>query len=137
MARYYIDACIWRDYFEDRRDNLKPLGEWAFRFLKQIVEKEDTVILSNILIRELRQEYSQEEVENILVIIPEKLKITVELDDYQKKDAIRIQQMFGIHLSDASHIAIAKAHEAIIITRDKHFDNLKRKLIIRKPEELL
>lgn len=31
--KYYLDACIWRDYFENREDRFRPLGEWAFRLV--------------------------------------------------------------------------------------------------------
>lgn len=33
--RFYLDACIWGDYWENRSDNFRPLGEWAFRYLSR------------------------------------------------------------------------------------------------------
>jgi hypothetical protein len=37
MQRYYLDTCIWVDYLENRQDRFRPLGDWALRLIKQIV----------------------------------------------------------------------------------------------------
>ena len=39
MKRYYFDTCIWRDYFEDRKDKFRALGDLAFYLIKNTYEK--------------------------------------------------------------------------------------------------
>ena len=34
--RFYLDTCIWRDYYENRSDNFRPLGEWALFLINKI-----------------------------------------------------------------------------------------------------
>ena len=34
MKKFYVDTCIWLDFLEDRKDGLKPLGEFAFQFFR-------------------------------------------------------------------------------------------------------
>ena len=38
--KYYIDSNIWRDYFENRSDRFRPLGDWALMFFKEIIINE-------------------------------------------------------------------------------------------------
>ncbi len=49
--RFYIDTCIWRDYYENRSDNLKPLGEWALQFLKNAVNNDDLILYSDLTVK--------------------------------------------------------------------------------------
>ena len=37
VEKYYLDTCIWRDYFENRSDKFRPLGDWAFSLIKLII----------------------------------------------------------------------------------------------------
>lgn len=47
--RYYLDTSIWRDYFENRTDRFRPLGEWAFLFIKKAVQNSDLILYSGCL----------------------------------------------------------------------------------------
>ena len=60
--KYYIDACIWRDYFENRSDNFRPLGEWAFKLIKKSIEEGSSVVYSDSIIEELEEFYSKDEI---------------------------------------------------------------------------
>jgi len=137
MTRYYIDACVWRDYFEDRRDGLRPLGEWAFQLLKKIVDEEDVVVISDHLIDELRKYLSDEQVNTVLEIIPEELKLRFHDGPEQQREAHRIGAKLLLHKSDALHLVIALETEALLISRDHNFDHIKNRFYIYKPEELI
>jgi hypothetical protein len=50
--KYYIDTCIWRDYFENRNDKYRPLGEWAFRFIKKIINEDSLILFSDLVLEE-------------------------------------------------------------------------------------
>ena len=134
--KYYIDSCIWIDYIENRSDNFRPLGEWAFKFLKKIVADEDEVIISDHLIEELLEKYPPEKIESIIKIIPETLKINVKSNKSIMIYGFKIENEHRLHFSDALHISLAKTHDAIFITRDKHFELIDF-IKIRKPEDLI
>ena len=67
--KYYLDTCIWKDYFENRSDKFKPLGEWAFQFLKKALSEEGIIIYSKVVENELLKDYNEKEIKNILKIV--------------------------------------------------------------------
>jgi predicted nucleic acid-binding protein len=135
MVNYYIDTCIWRDYWEDRNDGLKPLGEFAFRFLKEIAERNDTIIVSNIIVDELGIKYSFLEIVEIFDIIPKNNLMNVSLSESQLKEAKKLFR--EVSFADILHAVIARDNNAILVTRDKHYDLLRDIAEIQTPENLL
>ena len=51
--RFYLDSSIWRDYYENRKDKFRPLGEWALRLIKNIIENKNYILYSDFVIKEL------------------------------------------------------------------------------------
>ena len=134
---YYFDSCIWRDYFEDRSDNLRPLGEWAFSLLKKIIEENSLIIYSDLNERELGKYYSKEDINSMLNIIPQQILIQIFTAQEDINEAKRLSVSFAMPFGDALHVILAKQHNAIFVTRDRHFEMLKSRYLIKKPEELL
>lgn len=133
--RYYIDTCIWRDYFEDRSDNLRPLGEWAFRLIRKAVEEGIEVIFSDLIKEELLKEYSEEKIKDIISIVPD---ITwIEATEEHRAEGRAIAQRLGIPDFDVMHAILARDNDAILISRDKHYLELTYIVDVKKPEELL
>jgi len=132
MAKYYIDTCIWRDYFENRSDRFRPLGEWAHGFLNKALKNKDIIITSKMVRLELLDYFKEVDVERIFESY-EKLIVDIEID----KGIMSVAKEFRRSLShgDAIHAAIAKKHCAVFITRDKHFDNVP--IDVKRPEDLL
>lgn len=137
MQTYYIDTCIWIDYFEDRKNKFRPLGEWAFHCIKTIIANEDLIIVSDLLEEELKEFYSDTEITNIFEIVPEQLIIQINVTIEQLSEAKHNHKKINIPLKDCLHAIFARDHNAIFITRDKHFDILKEEITIIKPEELI
>jgi predicted nucleic acid-binding protein len=135
--KYYIDSCIWRDYFENRSDKFRPLGEWAFTLLKKIIQDNNLIIYSDLVEEELQITYSEKEIKNIFSIIPNKILIKVETSAKQLKEAIKLSKEFNIPTKDALHVILARDNNSILITRDKHFYEIEKQITIRKPEELI
>lgn len=135
MVRYYLDTCIWLDYYEDRKDRFRPLGEWALRFIKKAVSEEDIVIISNMVREELRPKFTDEDIKRITGIVPRALLMDVRATKEQAAEARRTAMMHEVPFADALHTIIARDHGATIITRDAHFHSLYPH--VKKPEELL
>lgn len=50
LARYYLDTSIWRDFYENRTDRFRPLGEWAFELFRKIIREKSIVLYSELVI---------------------------------------------------------------------------------------
>ena len=137
QSGYYIDSCIWRDYFDDRSDKFRPLGEWAFRLINKIIKENNVFLFSDQIMRELKQHYSVEKLNGFFEIIPSSLIICVESNRKQAKEALLLAKEFDIPFGDAIHAVIARDNNAILVTRDHHFENLTKIVAVRKPEELI
>lgn len=134
---YYLDSCIWRDYFENRSDKFRPLGEWAFFLIKKIIKESSLIIYSDLVEEELQTTYSEKEVEGIFSVVPKQVLIKVETSKEQLREAIQLAKKLEIPVKDVLHAIIARNNNAILVTRDKHFYEIENGLIIKKPEELI
>lgn len=137
MTRYYLDACIWRDYFENRSDRFRPLGEWAFYLIKNIIKNNDMFVISDRLMIELAEEFSPEQIIKIFEIVPEQLIIKIRTKKGQFKEAYRIKRKLNIPFGDILHAILARDTKSVLVSRDKHFYELADEVLVRKPEELI
>jgi len=134
--KFYLDTAIWRDYFEDRRDNFQPLGEFAFQFLKNCEKHSCEVLYSSLVKRELLAHYSKERVQQVFssfLGVLHEVKVCPEHLDEAKRVGRTVHDS---HTADILHAILARDSEAIMITRDKHFDALNSIVEILKPEEV-
>lgn len=131
MANYYIDTSIWLDYYEKRVDRLRPLGDLAYEFFKRI--SEDTVFYSELLIKELKDyDCSDEEIKEIIAIAAN--LVFVEISEKQYQEAGRIAKKRNLPIGDVLHAIVARGNNAILVTRDKHFYELKDIVEVKSPE---
>ena len=133
--RFYLDTNIWMDYFGERKDNILPLGEIAFRFIQTCMEKNDGIIVSNLVLSELKRFYSPAKIELFMTGI----KPCLEYVEFTLKDSEEAKQLVKLfsqsHFSDILHVIIARNNDAILVTRDKGFEELKTIIPLTKPEE--
>ncbi len=136
--RYYFDTSIWRDYYENREDNFRPLGEWAFRLIQKIIETRDIILYSDTLPKELSIDFSFNEIGKILEIATSKGALQkASISENQKKEAAILSKNRGVSYCDALHAVLARDYEAILVARDNHFLQLTDITIAKKPEELI
>ena len=125
------------DLLEDRKGyNNEPLGEYALKLFSLIKAKKNTLIITDLLIRELESNYSMEEINGMVLPfqkIIEKIFVTKE----QRDEAKKLGQERNLPPGDALHAIIARNHKLIMITRDKHFRQLEDIAKHYKPEELI
>ena len=118
MARqFYLDTSIWRDYFEDRKDNLRPLGEFAFQLLKKCVERKDTIIVSNAVEKELLDCYAREKVNAVFSSFSESI-LKIEYSKGQSEEAFNFWKKAGkkFPLYDVLHSIIARDNNVVLMT---------------------
>lgn len=135
--KFYLDTCIWRDYFEDRKDRFRPLGEWAFRLIKSIIENEDEIVYSELIIEELKEYYSEEDINQVFSIVPPSLLVKIQESAEDTEKAMHISKRQKIPRKDALHAILAEKSSSTLVTRDKHFWEISDQIDIRKPEDLI
>jgi predicted nucleic acid-binding protein len=115
---------------------LQPLGEFAFRFLKECLKHKFRIIYSDITIKELRKAYSEEKIQEMLVPFKEIIE-KVKLNDGQILESAKLEtEKEEIPQPDILHAILARDNKAIMIARDCHFESLKEIVEILKPENI-
>ena len=141
MNELYLDTNILLDYYLDRKDGIRPLGEFAFRLLKESVGCRYSVLISDLTTEELRSalKISEKDVwREVLFSLKYARKIRlVQSSDKQYDEARRLSKEIGIHQKDMLHTIIARDNHASIVTRDKHFDIVRNLVNVYLPEELV
>ncbi len=134
---FYLDTSIWRDYFEDRKDDLRPLGEFAFQFLKNCEKNKWKVLYSELVVYELKKDYSSERIKEVFSSFQDFI-IKVKYSDEQILESkILAKQIKESHEADILHAILARDNKAVLVSRDKHFDCLTDIVKIIKPEEII
>lgn len=124
--RFYLDTAIWRDYFEDRGDGIRPLGEFAFQFLKRCQQRKQFVLVSQIVENELLTHYSKEKVEQVFSSFSD-IIVRVDHSKQQVSEALSfwVKANKKFPFSDILHSIIARDNNALLISRDWHFTEIK------------
>jgi hypothetical protein len=137
MKKYYLDTCIWRDFFENRVCKIHgSLGKYALELLLKIKVEESVVIISDLIIEELAKEGFDKKLYFYLKkygLYFEEIISTKKIVEKSKK----ISLLRNIPKSDVGHCLLAKEKEALLITRDNHFKKLVDISVYFKPEELI
>ena len=132
--RFYVDTSVWLDFLEDRADGIRPLGELAFQFFKKCVESECTIIYSELVVSELKEfkQSFEEAISNIGLRAVEAV-----ISGKQKNEAKSVARHAGVSPNDALHSILARDNNAIVITRDRHFEELRTIAESRFPEQVI
>ena len=133
--KYYLDTSVWMDYYEDRTDPSKDIGEFAFKLLCRLLASKSKIIVSTFLLRELETAYTLDKIRGLTYHF-RKLMEKVDVSDKQREEAKKIAKERGIPKGDAIHAVLARDNGAILISRDKHFQLLKDICEVMKPEEI-
>lgn len=136
MTKYYLDTCIWRDHTENRSDAHRPIGTFATRFLEKIIRERHTIVWSDVLEHELRNSPKRSYPESLR----EKLLLQGLLQECQSTpeqiaEAIDLSETRLVPASDALHAIISRDMNAVLITRDAHFQELRDIALPRAPED--
>jgi predicted nucleic acid-binding protein len=128
--KFYLDTSIWRDYYENRKDRFRPLGEWAHRLITKIIDNNYIILYSDLVIEELRHAFNLDTLIDCDIVRVNILYI-------HKRTARSLCKQYRVPFGDCLHAVLAKSNNAIIVTRDRHFEILSDYVTVRKPEELI
>ncbi|HII15923.1 MAG TPA: PIN domain-containing protein [Nanoarchaeota archaeon] len=134
--RYYIDTAIWVDFHENRKDRFRPLGEWALKMFRGIAQTGGIVIYSDMVIDELLRRYPMHIIHKAFNIIPKSNFKKVYANSEQSAEADRLSRERELPFADCFHAILARDNFAIMVSRDRHFEQLRDIADTKKPEEL-
>jgi len=131
----YPDTNFYLDYFEDRSDNIRPLGEFAFSVLKRAFKCEFKIVMSYWVIKELEQHIAEERLARFIEKLESMNKLIMVARDYD--EAIKAKSL-PTHYSDALHIVLAmKAGAEFFVTRNiQHYLDRGYLIKVILPENL-
>ena len=135
--KYYFDTSIWLDFFENRNELHLPKGDWAHRLMDKIINSDDRILYSDMVLIELRVlGYQQHELEMLFQALKPVL-IFVQATDKQLKRAKDLSLKRNVPKGDAVHALIARDQQAIFVTLDRHFDTLRDIINAQRPQDLI
>jgi len=141
MKKVLVDSNIFLDYYLDRKDNLRPLGKFAFQFFRETARCRYFVLITKDVEREigsvlgLRKEDVWKKVFDSL-----RKKRKIEIIGYGKdteERAVLLAKRENIPKTDALLIEVAKENSLILVSRNFHFNKAKDTIEVFKPEELI
>ena len=132
--RFYLDTSIWLDFLEKRGEN----GERAIKLIQEIINNDCVVFYSVMVLQELKNlEYSDIEIRDIFSIFKSGNIRIAHIDKRQLEEAERISKERDIPRRDVFHAILSRDNEAIMVTRDRHFDKLKDITKSILPEDII
>jgi predicted nucleic acid-binding protein len=140
MARYYLDTCIWRDFYESRisRDG-KAIGECAYNLILKLLSRKQNILFSEFVVMELEREYSEQEIEEMLgFMLNTGLLTRIEPNKDEVNEAKSLAAYRKLPFIDCLNAIMARDNDAILVTRDAHFfQSLKDITDALKPEDII
>lgn len=135
VLKVYCDSCIFKDYFDDREDNLRPLKDFAIEFFSKGWKCGFHLIISDWLLEELRIHLKEEQINDILNQFKEKNKLIFVRGE--KGDREKARKISG-HWQDPLHALLAKKAGADhLATRNiKDFAGCEKLIEIVFPESI-
>jgi len=135
--RYYFDTSIWLDFLENRNEPNWNKGEQIGILLEKCALEKIRVVYSNIIVQELHENghpiYLLREPFFALRFI----LFFVRASAKQVRRAKDLSAKRQLPWADAVHALIARDLNAILVSRDKHFEQLRDIVQSRRPEELI
>ena len=131
--KVYSDANIFKDYFDERSDKIRPLKDFAIEFFSRGWNCEFKLIVSDWLLDELRRHLKEEQINEILDRFKEKNKLIFVKEEKGDKDKAK---KISKHWQDPLHAILAnKTGADYLATRDmKGFYNCKGLVEVVFPE---
>jgi predicted nucleic acid-binding protein len=126
------------DFYENRKDRFRPLGEWAFELFRKIRNEKGIVLYSKATLKELGRYYNPAQIKEIMQIVSNKgALLLVQINPEELREASALSKGLSIPFDDCLHAILARDNDAVMVTRDRHFEMLRNIAEIKKPEELI
>ncbi len=129
----YVDTNVWLDYIYDRKDNLRPLGAFAFELLRKAIQCQYTIIISDWTVVEIEKHKAENELHQAL----QWLKQANKLLWVHSTHTLRQQARKSNHWQDELHALLAiKARASFLATRNISDFSNRHTFQVVLPEQL-
>lgn len=120
--RYLLDTCIWRDFYEARiGTGGRLLGKCAAELFLDLAVRKSEVLVPEVVIWELKKDYPEDEVNNLISIAKELLLIKMVLaSGEQTAEAEELSVSRGLPFADCLIAVMARDNCAISVSNDRH-----------------
>ena len=128
----YIDTNIWIDYFLDRTDYMRPLGEFAYALFSKSLTCKYNIIISNLVLYELQKKGFEQQAKTLITEFKQRNKVTIiSFSNTEIQNAKKYP-----HWQDRLHeILASKGNATYLVTRNiKDFEG--DLVQIKFPEDL-
>ncbi len=121
--KYFVDSCIWRDFYEGRFSRSgRDLGRSASKFLLNAIRKKHTLLYSDAVIRDLKKDYVSSDIDEMFgVLFYTGLLKKVEMSKEEVLEAENISLKRKVPLTDCMIAVQARNNNAIVVSQDGHF----------------
>ena len=139
MAKYLLDTCIWRDFYEDRVSRKGTLlGEHATKLFTRIIKERDTIIFSEALVWELKRDYEEDNIMDMLnLLFFNNVLVRIEIVKEEFLEAKQLSKERKLPFIDCLNAIQARNHKAILVSQDRHIlSNLSDITQAKRPEEI-
>ena len=135
--KFYLDTSIWLDFLENRNEPNFPKGDLAKELISKIINENGKIILSKAVKNELiTLGYSKYNLEILFNLFRNNI-IEIHTNKKQYGKAKDLKNKRKVPFFDALHAVLARDNKAIMVTRDKHFNELLDITKYKKPEEII
>ena len=123
VKKYLLDTCIWRDFYENRFSKIgRPLGRYATDLFIKILKNKDKIIFSEALTWELKKDYKEKEVYDMLnLLFLNKVLINITITKEEYSEAKRLAQERNLPFVDCLNAIQARNYKAILVSQDEHY----------------
>lgn len=106
--------------------------------MEKILREKHTVVFSKEIEVELHKRFKAEQIDELALkeLIRENLLMYVEANPLQLKEAKTLSAEINVPFLDVVHAIIARDVSAMLVTRDKHFEELRHIVEVKLPEEI-
>ncbi|MBI5884601.1 type II toxin-antitoxin system VapC family toxin [archaeon] len=124
----FVDSNIFLDYYFDRKNHVKPLGEFAFQFIKRAVSCEFELVVCWQVLKEVRLNAGLTEKEAEERILHDLLKagklIEAKGSATQSSEAEKLSKKLNLPFTDCLYAVLARDLGIPVVSRDNHFKEL-------------
>lgn len=134
--RFYLDTSIWMDYFEGRKGKYLDYGESAFKLLIKALAEGIKIVVSDAILHELERFYSFKQISDFVLPFQDIMLQSI-ATEVQKKEAEKLAFERRLPRDDALHAIIARDNNAVLVSRDRHFELLTDICKLKTPEDII
>lgn len=141
IMNLYFDTHIFVDYWNDRVDKMRPLGEFAYELIKEAISCKHILLTSDLVIHELTNSCGIKEnniwKELFSDIVRAGKLIKLQITEKQIQEARLISNERKIPKSDALHAILARDNNSVLVSRDHHHESVLDLVKVIPPEGLI